>query len=74
MRIIILIIAVALVETSAMAHNPLTAKFELNVTPQEGALLSIYSSQTGLHQALIKYYTETDFAIISANEYKKIHS
>lgn len=72
MRNIFLIVAIALVHSSAMAHNPLTAKFELNAALQEGAILNIYLSQTGLHQALIKYYEQTDFATISANEYKKL--
>lgn len=72
MRIIFLMVAMVLVYTSTMAHNPLTAKFELNATLQEKALLNIYLSQTGLHQTLIKYHKETDFTTISVNNYKKL--
>lgn len=72
MRKFLLIVAIALVYSSAVAHNPLTAKFELNATLPEGAILNIYLSQTGLHQALIKYYKQTDFSTISTSEYKKL--
>lgn len=70
MKNIFLIVAIALVYSSAMAHNPLTAKFELNTNLQKGAILNVYTSQTGVHQALIKYYTQIDFTAITENEYK----
>ena len=54
-----------------MAHNPLTAKFELDAI-ENGAILHIYLSQQGLHQALVKHYSDKDLTTISANEYKKI--
>lgn len=72
MRTFFLIAAIALVSSSVMAHNPLTAKFELDATLQEGAILNICVSQTGLHQALIKYFTNTDFIAVSRTEYKKL--
>lgn len=73
MKKIFLVIAIALVGSSAMAHNPLTAKFELNTNSEAGAaILNIYTSQTGVHEAMIKYYTATDFASIEATEYKKL--
>ncbi|MEM1319605.1 MAG: hypothetical protein AAGG75_05075 [Bacteroidota bacterium] len=72
MRIIFLIIAVALAGSSAMAHNPLTAKFELKALPQGGAILNIYLSQVGLHQALTTHFQDTDFTTISSTAYKQL--
>lgn len=72
MKKIIIIVAIALSTLSAMAHNPLTAKFELSTSSQDFALLNIYLSQTGLHQALIKFYTDIDFETISEKSYKEL--
>ena len=71
MKLFLLIIVIVLAPASAMTHNPLTAKFELDVL-KEGALLNISTSQTGLHQALIKYYPKIDFSTISVRDYKKL--
>ena len=73
MKKIFLIAVIALVSSRAMAHNPLTAKFELTADwKNNAAILNIYTSQAGVHEALIKHYTQIDFTSIEINEYKKL--
>lgn len=71
MRSLSLILALAL-SISLGAHNPLTAKFELNASLPQGAVLNIYLSQAGLHQALLKHYTNIDLSTLSENAYKQL--
>ena len=73
MRILILLLfLVTCLSTEAEAHNPLTARFELNATAPELTLLHVYVSQTGLHQALLKHYPDTNFTTISTPAYKQL--
>lgn len=72
MRTILFIFTILLFSAGARAHNPLAAKFELDATLGQGAILNIYLSQTGLHQALIKHYAQRDFDSISESDYKEL--
>lgn len=72
MRNIFLIAAIAFVCSNVRAHNPLTAKFELNAVSENGAILHVHLSQTGLHQALTKHYTKVDFKTIETTDYKEL--
>lgn len=72
MKNLILIGSLLLLSWNGFAHNPLTAKVELNTRVVDMPMLHIYLSQTGLHQALVKYYDTTNFNAISRNEYKKL--
>ena len=72
MKNILLIFTLLFLSGSGWAHNPLTAKVELNTKVPEISQLGIYLSQTGLHQALSKYYDTTDLSTISTTEYKKL--
>ena len=47
MKNIFFMIVIAFVVSNAMAHDPLTAKFELDAAVDNGAILHIYLSQTG---------------------------
>ena len=72
MKNLLLIIVLAFISWNANAHNPLTAKVELNTSVAGGGLLHIYLAQAGLDQALIKYNDQTDFSTISEIDYKKL--
>jgi len=67
-----IICSLLFISWEATAHNPLTAKVELNTNLSEGGLLNIYLAQAGLHQALVKYFPATDFPTISTDAYKKL--
>lgn len=54
------------------AHNPITSKFELRASLEEGALLNIYLTQAGVHKALTKKYPEMPFEKMPLDEYKEL--
>ena len=66
------LLVIVCLSTGANAHNPLTARFELDATAPQLTLLHVYVSQTGLHQALLKHYPGTDFTTISIPAYKQL--
>ena len=72
MKNLLLIGVLIFLSWNLKAHNPLTAKVELNTSMAGGGLLNIYLSQTGLHEALLKYSKETDFDNISPTAYKRL--
>ncbi|MBT8191121.1 MAG: hypothetical protein HKO89_00470 [Saprospiraceae bacterium] len=72
MKYILLVVSIFLLCFNVMGHNPLTAKIELKATNERGAVLGIYLSQTGLHQALIKKYDEVDFESMAVHDYKEL--
>ncbi|MEM8939828.1 MAG: hypothetical protein AAGC64_10825 [Bacteroidota bacterium] len=55
-----------------LAHNPLTARFELKASLKEGALLHVYLTQLGVHNALVKQHPDVDFKSLELNAYKKL--
>lgn len=71
MRLLPLLLACCL-STGLHAHNPLTAKFELDATHPGLTVLHVYTSQTGLHQALLARYPATDFTTIATDAYKQL--
>jgi len=72
MKNILLIALLSLLSWNGWAHNPLTAKVELNTKDSEISVVNIYLSQTGLHQALLKYFDKTDISALSTTAYKKL--
>ena len=70
MKNILLICLLAFLSWQASAHNPLTAKVELNTSIEGGGLLNIYLAQAGLHEALLKHFDQVDFSLIKEKEYK----
>jgi len=72
MKNLLLPAVLAFLSWNVEAHNPLTAKVELNTTLAEGGLLNIYLSQAGVHEALVKSFDQTDFSNISQPAYKKM--
>ena len=71
MRIIWSIWFLTWAASHAFAHNPLTAKVELRSDLSTGALLNIYTSQAGLHQAILAYYGEVEVSHFTQLAYKK---
>lgn len=54
------------------AHNPLTSRVELHGNMEEGALLDIYLTQAGVHQALKSTYPDLDFTNMELDRYKEL--
>lgn len=72
MKNLLLICTLTFLSWNAGAHNPLTAKVELNTNLEGGGLLNIFLSQAGLNEALLKSANQTDFSTISQVAYKKM--
>ncbi len=69
MKKLILIVALVFAVCNANAHNPETAS--VYVKPINGIwVMQLSFSQTGVHNALTKSYTDIDWNTISTNEYK----
>ena len=71
-RMIIAVLLCLLSLTNLEAHNPLTAKFELRASLEEGALLYVYLTQVSVHYALRKQHPDLDFDQVNADEYKRM--
>lgn len=56
---------------SALAHNPLSAMYYLEVKDNLG-ILNISLSQAGFQEALNKHYPDTEFDRLSEAEYKQL--
>ncbi|GEM_PF-3947296 len=55
---------------AVFAHNPLTSRVELHANFEKGALLDIYLTQAGVHNALTANYPDVAFGEMELDEYK----
>ena len=70
-KLVLSILFVLLSYSSAMAHNPLSAVYYLELKDHLG-ILSISVSQDGLNEALIKQHPLEDFTTITTIKYKEL--
>lgn len=61
----------AVVVYTAAAHNPLTAKMELVAAKDEGAIISVFLSQDGLHGAL-EHNSQETLSSLDVEAYKRL--
>ncbi|MEM9679492.1 MAG: hypothetical protein AAF901_04140 [Bacteroidota bacterium] len=71
-KILISVLLSLLSMSTSVAHNPLTSRFELRASLEEGAILDIYLTQAGLHSALVKQHPEVNLKDISLDSYKEM--
>ena len=71
-KLLLIWVGMLMISHTIQAHNPLVSRFELKASLEQGALLDIYLTQAGVHNALEKTYPKLDFTKLSIEAYKKL--
>ncbi len=71
-NIITLTIGLLTLSGVTLAHDPYSARFELHANIKEGALLQIYLTQAGVHEALTHEHPGIEFSSLDPDNYKEM--